>query len=60
MVNKGNYTRMKKIDSMGNYGSFGSKKLDSVWKVLVGAFLSPFMSIKSIFDHEAHNIHNIK
>lgn len=51
---------MKKIDSMENYGSFGSKKLDSVWKVLVGAFLSPFMSIKSIFDHEAHNIHNIK
>ena len=53
---------MKKIDSMGNYGRLPkrSTKRVSGWKVLVGAFLSPFMSIKSIFDHEAHNIHNIK
>ena len=49
-------------DSMGNYGRFPkrSKKRVSVWKVLSQAFLSPFMSIKSIFDHPAHNIHNIK
>ncbi len=50
-------------DSMGNYGRFpkpSGKNKVSNRKVLILALLSPLMSIKSIFDHPAHNIHNIK